>query len=189
MTTRVAIGLGSNLGDRTRHLTEAGRAITERIGTLVASSSLWETAPVGGPTQGPYLNAVVVIETDLGAREVLDALLEIERAHGRLRRERWGPRPLDLDLLLYGDEEIDFPGLQVPHPRMTVRRFVLEPLREVWPEARLPSGELIADFLPTVADQEAGRVEQGLGAGASLALFLLVGFAAVGLWWLMDLFL
>jgi 2-amino-4-hydroxy-6-hydroxymethyldihydropteridine diphosphokinase len=121
-------------------------------------SSIYETAPVGGPDQGAYLNAVVVVETDLEPRRLLDVMLDVESRMGRVRRERWGPRTIDLDLLLYGDSAVDEPGLTVPHSRLTERRFALEPLLEVWPEATLPDGRPLADFLEAVADQEVVRV-------------------------------
>jgi 2-amino-4-hydroxy-6-hydroxymethyldihydropteridine diphosphokinase len=158
MTERIAIGLGSNLGDRRVHLDEAVNALAA-VGEVVAVSSYYETAPVGGPPQGDYLNAVVVLDTDLDPAGVLERLLEIERNRGRLREERWGPRTLDLDLLLYGNQAVEQPGLTVPHPRMTERRFVLEPLVEVWPEAALPDGTALAELLPRVADQELRPVE------------------------------
>ena len=104
------------------------------MGPVGAVSSVYETAPVGGPDQGDYLNAVVLAETDLPPADVLERLLDIERGMGRERRERWGPRTIDLDLLVYGDRSVDVPGLTVPHPRMAERRFVLEPLAEVWPD-------------------------------------------------------
>jgi 2-amino-4-hydroxy-6-hydroxymethyldihydropteridine diphosphokinase len=121
-------------------------------------SSIYETAPVGGPDQGAYLNAVVVVETDLEPRRLLDVMLDVESRMGRVRRERWGPRTIDLDLLLYGGSAVDEPGLTVPHSRLTERRFALEPLLEVWPEATLPDGRPLADFLEAVADQEVVRV-------------------------------
>ena len=124
-------------------------------GEVLGVSSVWETAPVGGPPQDDYLNAVVVIHTVLGPRPLLEACLEIERAVGRERRERWGPRLLDLDVLLYSDAVIDAPGLRIPHPRMTERRFVLAPLAEVWPGAELPGRGLVEDLLASVAGQEA----------------------------------
>ncbi len=153
MTVRVAIGLGSNLGDRRTHLDDAIAALSA-VGEVVAVSAYYETAPIGGPEQGDFLNAVAVIETGLDAAEVLDVLLAVERDHGRVRRRRWGPRTLDLDLLLYGEEVVEAPGLTVPHPRMTERRFVLEPLIEVWPDATLPDGTRFSDLLPELSDQE-----------------------------------
>ncbi len=189
MAVRAVIGLGSNLGDRKAHLESAGRAIARRIGTVAASSSLWETAPVGGPDQGPYLNAVVVVDTELAPRTVLDRLLDIERDHGRERRERWGPRTLDLDLLLYGDQEIDSPGLVVPHPHLTERRFVLEPLVEAWPDAGLPDGTPLAGFLPGVSDQAVARLTPRARTVTGPAVFLTVAALALTLWWLLDLVL
>jgi len=137
----------------------------DRLGTVVARSSPWETAPVGGPPQGEYLNAAVLLHTVLGPRPLLDGCLEIERAAGRVRRERWGPRVLDLDLLLYGDAVIEAPGLRVPHPRMHERRFVLAPLAEVWPDAVVPGRGTVAELLDHVRDQEATAGEWPIDAG------------------------
>jgi len=156
MSVRAAIGLGSNLDDRRRHLDDARAALAD-VGDVVAVSSYYETAPIGGPEQPHYLNAVALVATDLAAGSVLEMLLEVERRHGRQRTEKWGPRTLDLDLLLYDDLVIDEPGLTVPHPRMIVRRFVLEPLLEVWPDASLPDGTKLADLLSAVADQDLHR--------------------------------
>ncbi len=152
MPVRMAIGLGSNLGDRRRHLDEALGALFD-LGEIAAVSSYYETGPIGGPEQGDYLNAVVIIETDVDPGRVLEFLLNVERGHDRQRTERDGPRTLDLDLLLYGDRVIDEPGLSVPHPRMTKRRFVLQPLVEAWPDAEFPDGTKVADLLPGVVDQ------------------------------------
>ncbi len=142
--TRAAIGLGSNLGERESHLTAALVGLAA-VSDVVSVSSIYETAPVGGPEQGPYLNAVAVVDTALPASALLEALLATERARGRKRRERWGPRTLDLDLLLYGDAAIERPGLVVPHPRLIERRFVVDPLVEAWPDAALPDGTRVAD--------------------------------------------
>lgn len=127
------VALGSNLGDREDHLRRALADLAERGDIrLLRCSSFHETEPVGGPPgQGRYLNAVAAIETTLAPRALLDRLLAVEQLHGRARGERNGPRTLDLDLLLYGDEQIDEPGLTVPHPRMCDRDFVLLPLAEV----------------------------------------------------------
>ena len=129
---------------------------------MVAVSSLYETAPIGGPDQGDFLNAVIVVESDLTARELLDIGKAAEASAGRLRRERWGPRTLDVDVLLHGDEVVDEPGLRVPHPRMTDRRFVLEPLAEAWPDAVVPRLGPVADLRQAVTDQEV-RVVKGTG--------------------------
>ena len=186
MSVRAAIGLGSNLGSRERHL-EAGRRGIEKLGSIVAMSSWYETAPIGGPDQDPYLNAVIVIDTELTAVDLLAGLLDIERRRGRVRTERWGPRTLDLDLLIYGAAEIDEDGLTVPHPRMTERRFVLEPLLEAWPEATLPDGTRLDGYLAAVAGQDVRRFdpigEAHFPPWAPAALFVVVGLGAVALWW------
>jgi len=150
---RAALGLGSNLGDRHSHLTFAVAGLGA-AGELVAVSSLYETEPVGGPPQGPYLNAVVVVDSEMGARELLDLALALEEERGRERRRRWEARPLDIDLLLFGEVTIDEPRLTVPHARLAQRRFVLEPLTEAWPDAALPGGTAVADLLAAVAGQQ-----------------------------------
>jgi len=183
---RAAVGLGSNLGDRARHIADAVASLAE-TGSLVRVSSLYETAPVGGPEQGPYLNAVVVIDTELPVRELLERCLEIEREHGRERRERWGPRTLDLDVLLYGEQSVVGPDLTVPHPRMTERRFVLEPLLEAWPEASLPDGTRLAGFQEAIADQKVRKLETLVpDRMTSLILFLIVAMGALAIWWIGD---
>ncbi|NNC41520.1 MAG: 2-amino-4-hydroxy-6-hydroxymethyldihydropteridine diphosphokinase [Acidimicrobiia bacterium] len=183
---RAAIGLGSNLGDRTRLIQNAVSAIAQ-CGHSIRMSSLYETDPIGGPDQGPYLNAVVTIETDLPPVTLLERCFEIERSAGRERGDRWGPRTLDLDLLLYGDAAIDEEGLTVPHPRMTERRFVLEPLIEVWPDAVLPDGTRLSTFLGSVADQGVSREASVLTDRVSpAALFLVVAVGALAIWWLGD---
>lgn len=159
--TRAAIALGSNLGDRIGHLKFAVAALGD-LGDVTAISSTYETAPVGGPEQGPYLNAVAVLETDLEPHALLDALLGIEQRSGRERAVRWGPRTLDLDLILYGDETIDDERLTVPHPRFSERRFVLEPLVEVWPDATVPDRTPVAGFLAAVHDQKVHRTHHRL---------------------------
>ncbi len=184
--TRAAIGLGSNLGDRARHIADAVGSLAE-TGSLVRVSSLYETAPVGGPEQGPYVNAVVVIETDLVVRDLLVRCLEIEREHGRERRERWGPRTLDLDVLLYGQQSVAGPDLTVPHPRMTQRRFVLEPLLEAWPDASMPDGTPLARFAGAVADQKVRKLETVVpDRMTSLVMFLMVAVGALAIWWIGD---
>lgn len=131
------------------------------LGDVAAVSPLYETEPVGGPDQGAYLNAVALVDTGLPPRALLDACLRLERERGRQRRERWGPRTLDVDVLIYDGLVVDEPGLRVPHPRMTGRRFVLAPLLDVWPEATLPDGTRLADALPAVADQQITRLDAG----------------------------
>lgn len=137
--TRACLGLGSNLGDREAAIGQALEALDHSPGCrVVARSSLIATAPVGGPPQGEYLNAAAVVETDLDPRGLLGRMLAIERDLGRVRTRPWGPRVIDLDLLLYGDRVVDEPDLQVPHPRMHERGFVLVPLAQVAPEAVHP---------------------------------------------------
>ena len=136
---QAAIGLGSNLGDRLGHLRQGLEGL-RRAATLAGVSSLYESAPVGGPHQDRYLNAVALIETTFSPRHLLAALHEIEAGAARVRQERWGPRTLDLDLLVYDECVVDDPDLEVPHPRAHERQFVLLPLVEVWPEAALRSG-------------------------------------------------
>lgn len=129
------VALGSNLGDRRVHLRGAVGALPD----VQRVSSVYETAPVGGPEQGPYLNCVVELDTDLDPHELLAACQAAEQAAGRQRDVRWGPRTLDADVLIYDDLELDTPDLVIPHPRMNERRFVLAPLSDLAPE-RCPPG-------------------------------------------------
>jgi 2-amino-4-hydroxy-6-hydroxymethyldihydropteridine diphosphokinase len=133
------LAVGSNLGDRAAMLQLAVDVLAAAPGVeVVAVSRVYETAPVGGPDQDDYLNAVVAVDTDLGPRELLALAQRIERHAGRVRAERWGPRTLDVDLLTVGDERVDEPDLQIPHPRMHERGFVLAPLADVAPGAVTP---------------------------------------------------
>jgi 2-amino-4-hydroxy-6-hydroxymethyldihydropteridine diphosphokinase len=141
--TLAYIGVGSNLGDRDATI----RAAVEALPGVVAVSKLRETDPVGVTEQPAFLNGAVVLETHLSARELLELLLGVERSLGRERRERWGPRTIDLDLLLYGDEMIDEPGLTVPHPRLHERRFALEPLVELDPGLAVPGRGRVKDLI------------------------------------------
>ncbi|MFN8034536.1 MAG: 2-amino-4-hydroxy-6-hydroxymethyldihydropteridine diphosphokinase [Acidimicrobiia bacterium] len=130
--TRAYLALGSNLGDRMSRLREAVDGLGAEPGvTVVGVSAVYETEPEGGPDQPAYLNAVVALDTDLDARALLGLAGRLERAAARVRAERWGPRTLDVDVLLVGDASIDEPDLQVPHPRMWERPFVLAPLADV----------------------------------------------------------
>lgn len=130
--TRAHLGLGSNLGDRLAYLRGAVGALASTRGIEVAAvSRVYETVPVGGPEQGRYLNAVVAIDTELGARQLLAVAQRLETGAGRERSERFGPRTLDVDVLLVGDEEVDSAELTVPHPRWQERAFVLAPLADV----------------------------------------------------------
>lgn len=141
--TLAYVALGSNLGDREAII----RAAVDALPGVVAVSELRETEPVGVTAQPPFLNGAVALETDLAARKLLELLLEIERGLGRERRERWGPRTIDLDLLLFGAETLDEPGLTVPHPRLHERRFALEPLAELDPELAVPGRGGVKDLL------------------------------------------
>jgi 2-amino-4-hydroxy-6-hydroxymethyldihydropteridine diphosphokinase len=137
--TRAYVGLGANLGPREVTLLRAVDLLAAADGVdVVAVSRLYETAPVGVTDQPPFLNGAVALETSLAPRELLELLLETERALGRVRTERWGPRTVDLDLLVYGDETVDEPGLRVPHPRLAERRFALEPLADLDPTLDVP---------------------------------------------------
>ena len=146
---RSYIGLGANLGGREAALRRAVAALDSHAGTVVlAVSELRETDPVGHLDQPRFVNAAVLVETELSARALLDVLLSIERELGRERRgERHGPRTIDLDLLLYGSDTIDEPGLSVPHPRLHERRFVLEPLADIDPALEIPGRGSVSELL------------------------------------------
>jgi 2-amino-4-hydroxy-6-hydroxymethyldihydropteridine diphosphokinase len=145
---KVVIALGSNLGDRLDNLQGAMDALFDSPGlAFVAVSPVFETAPVGGPEQPDYLNAVLVAETLLPARAVLERCQGVESSFGRVRQERWGPRTLDLDLIVYGDEVSDDPELTLPHPRAHERAFVLAPWCEADAEAYLPGRGRVCDLL------------------------------------------
>jgi len=137
---RCLIGLGSNLGDRAAQLDIAVRRLRQTPGVTLIRHSRWiETRPVGGPAgQAPYLNGAALIDTELEPEALLELMRGIEDEAGRRREERWGPRTLDLDLLLYGEEVIETPHLTVPHPHMAFRRFVLEPAAEIAPDMQHP---------------------------------------------------
>ncbi len=132
---RAYLGLGSNLGDRLGHLQGAVDGLRAAAGVRVAAvSAVYETAPVGGPEQGPYLNAAVAIDTDLDPWQLLDLAHRLERDAQRVRAERWGPRTLDVDLLWVEGVRLDGADLTLPHPRMRERAFVLVPLADVAPD-------------------------------------------------------
>ena len=144
------VGLGANLGDREGTIRRAVALLAATPGVEVLRvSALRETEPIGYADQPRFLNGAAALATELGARELLDRLLAVELELGRVRGEgpRFGPRAIDLDLLLYGDEVVNEPGLTVPHPRLAERRFALEPLHELDPELALPDGRLVADLL------------------------------------------
>jgi 2-amino-4-hydroxy-6-hydroxymethyldihydropteridine diphosphokinase len=166
MRPLVFLGLGSNLGDRAASLREAVRQLESRGFRPARRASIWQTEPVGGPPQGWFLNTVVGGEGDLSPEELLAACLETERAMGRVRREKDGPRVIDVDILLYGQERRQGPGLVIPHPRLHERRFALEPLAEIAPEMRHPVlGLTVAELLERCPDRSA--VERVAMVGAS----------------------
>jgi 2-amino-4-hydroxy-6-hydroxymethyldihydropteridine diphosphokinase len=152
---RAYVGLGANLGDREGTI---GRAVSllgeEDAVEVVAVSTLRETEPWGPVAQPRFLNGAVALETELGTRALLDLLLEIEQRLGRVRSERWGPRTIDLDLLLYGDAVVDEPGLTLPHPRLHERRFALEPLAELAPDTVVPGRGTVGELLLSLAAGE-----------------------------------
>lgn len=143
------VGLGANLGDREGTLRRAVEGLREADGVeVLAASELHETDPVGVIDQPRFLNGAVALRTELAPRELLELLLEIERGLGRVRDgERWGPRTIDLDLLVYEDVVLDEPGLRVPHPRLHERRFALEPLAELDPALEIPGRGAVSDLL------------------------------------------
>ncbi|HXF97304.1 MAG TPA: 2-amino-4-hydroxy-6-hydroxymethyldihydropteridine diphosphokinase [Gaiellaceae bacterium] len=146
---RAYVGLGANLGDRAGTIRRALELLGARKGIeVVAVSRLRETDPVGVVDQPRFLNGAAAVETELCPRELLEELLAVERALGRVRDgTRWGPRTIDLDLLLYGGETVEEPGLRVPHPRLHERRFALEPLAELDPELEVPGRGRVLDLL------------------------------------------
>jgi 2-amino-4-hydroxy-6-hydroxymethyldihydropteridine diphosphokinase len=193
---QVFLGLGSNLGDRLEMLRQAREMLSALPGTsLVHTSSLYVTAPIGGPEQEDYVNQVVELLTTLSPHELLEAIGRVEIALGRERLVRWGPRSVDVDILWYHGLSVAEPDLEIPHPRMEQRRFVLEPLAELAPDLVLPSGKDVTAALAEVKGQQVTRLAEdrpespvarapanpagGLGAGRS-ADSPLAGGAASG---------
>jgi len=159
MPVVACIGLGGNLGDAVSTLRAAQEALDGMPGTrLLRASRLYRTPAWGKTEQPDFINAVALLETRLSARELLDGLLSIEREFGRIRAsdgsDRWGARTLDLDLLLYGNAEIDEPGLHVPHPHLHERAFALLPLVEIAPDAMIPGRGLARDALAVMATDD-----------------------------------
>ena len=146
---RAYVGLGANLGDREATIRKAIAVIEATPGISVTRiSTLRETEPWGPVEQPAYVNGAIEVETELDPRAVLSVLLYVERGLGRVRTgERWGPRAIDLDLLLYGDQVVDEPGLTLPHPRLYERRFALEPLAELAPGAVVPGRGTASELL------------------------------------------
>jgi 2-amino-4-hydroxy-6-hydroxymethyldihydropteridine diphosphokinase len=152
--TRAVIALGANLGDARAALRGASEAIETTPGlSVLAQSSVYSTAPIGGVEQPDYLNAVVIVDTTLSPRALLDRLHDIENSWHRTREVRWGPRTLDLDLIDYTGVTSEAPELTLPHPRAHERAFVLVPWLEADPEAELAGFGLVRALLPTLGDQ------------------------------------
>lgn len=151
------VGIGSNVGERGAFCRAAVQALREVSGIEVTGvSSLYETSPLGGPPQRSFVNMVVRLDTELDPRGLLESCRMIERRLGREPSDiHWGPRVVDLDILLFGEEKLNEPDLEIPHPRITQRRFVLVPLLEIDPQAADPWGALYADYL----DEAEGKVE------------------------------
>lgn len=160
---RAYVGLGSNLGDPAAQVREAAAKIDALPRTSVdALSRLYRSAPWGDVNQPAFVNAVAAVTTSLTAGELLRALLAIERSQGRVRgSRRWGPRIIDLDLLLYGDRQLQEPGLQLPHPRLAQRAFVLVPLNELAADANVPGEGLVRDLLATCDNTDDVEVLEG----------------------------
>ncbi|MEA2580141.1 MAG: 2-amino-4-hydroxy-6-hydroxymethyldihydropteridine diphosphokinase [Actinomycetota bacterium] len=149
MSTQAFLGLGSNLGDRLTNLQSATDLLRKESDLEIAASSrVWETDPVG-PPQPDYLNAVLEIDTDLSPRGLLGSCQHVEAALHRERAVRWGPRTIDIDILLFGDASIDEPDLTVPHPGLQERSFVVLPLMELAPDLVLPGGAELRSSVAT----------------------------------------
>lgn len=184
---RVAIGLGSNMGDRLALLRSAVVELRQ-LGEVVAVSSLYRSDPVGGPDQPDFLNAAVVVETELSLTEVLAGCLLIEQEADRVRTERWGPRTLDLDILSASSEPVSSEELTVPHQRLSERRFALDPLAEIWADAATGNGPAQA-AAQAVKDQKVEALadpswvaELSKGGGWVLAQVALLTWVVGGAW-------
>jgi 2-amino-4-hydroxy-6-hydroxymethyldihydropteridine diphosphokinase len=156
----VYLGLGSNLGNRMQRLADARNRIERKAGTITAASSIYDTAPWGPVPQDNFLNQVIRISTALEPRELLAVLHEIERDAGRDRKSeiRFGPRTLDLDILLYGDRVLHEEGLAIPHPRLTERAFVLAPLAEIAPDLQV-GGLTVRELLGRIDSKTVARYD------------------------------
>ena len=162
------IGLGSNLGNPLEQIQTAFGELNELETTrCLKQSSIWSSKPLGPQNQPDFLNAVALLETELEPLPLLDQLQQLEERHQRLRLERWGPRTLDLDLLLYDQQVLQHPRLQLPHPEMHLRTFVLQPLAELDCELNLPEHGRVGDLLTALNQREPANQVLPLEAGAS----------------------
>jgi 2-amino-4-hydroxy-6-hydroxymethyldihydropteridine diphosphokinase len=183
--TRYAIGLGSNQGDRLANLRFGLQGLAS-LGSVSGISSLYETEPIGGPDQPPYLNAVVLLDTDLRPERLLSGLLEIEADAGRVRQVRWGPRTLDLDIVTSDGPHVRHEQLEIPHPRAGEREFVLRPLVELWPDADV-NGVKAAEGLPVLDEQGVDLLrrhwsdDSDLWIGWLLVSIQMIWFLGIGL--------
>lgn len=188
--TRFAIGLGSNEGDRLSHLRFALERLESQF-DVAAISSLYETEPVGGPEQGPYLNAVAIIDAEMEPDALLGALHEVEADAGRERIEHWGPRTLDLDIVATTGPALDTPELVIPHPRASEREFVLRPLAEIWPDADV-GGARAGEAVLEVGSQGVDRLrrrwkdDSDTWFGALLVFVQLAWFGAIAVAFVVD---
>lgn len=158
--TRVTIALGSNLGHRLENLQGGLDALFDAPGSaLVAVSPVYQTAPVGGPQQPDYLNAVLIATTTLPAHAVLERCHGVEAVFGRVRDQTWGPRTLDLDIIVYGDVVSDDPELTLPHPRAHERAFVLAPWHDIDPDAEIPGWGQVSDLLAKADSADIQRLD------------------------------
>jgi len=157
--TRVTIAIGSNLGQRLENLQGGLDALFD---ALVAVSPVYQTAPVGGPQQPDYLNAVLIATTTLPAHAVLERCHGVEAVFGRVREETWGPRTLDLDIIAYGDVVSDDPELTLPHPRAHERAFVLGPWNDIDPDAEIPGWGQVSDLLAKVGSADIQRLDDAV---------------------------
>jgi 2-amino-4-hydroxy-6-hydroxymethyldihydropteridine diphosphokinase len=160
-THAACVALGANIGEPVRQIEAGFTALAELPGTrLLARSSLYRSAPVGYADQPDFINAVAMIETELTPHALLDAVLAIERAHGRVREFPNAPRTLDLDIVLYGDVVLQEPGLTIPHARMLERAFVMVPLAEVAPDAVVPGQGRVGDLARRVDAQSVAQLQR-----------------------------
>ena len=155
----VYIGIGSNLDDPVAQVRQALIELSRLpLTQYIAASRLYRSRPVGPQDQPDFINAVALLQTQLSPLALLDQLQALEQRHRRVRRQHWGPRTLDLDLLLYGSEKVQLPRLRVPHPELQVRAFVVLPLAELAPQLTLPDGAKVTTLAATLADADALEV-------------------------------